>query len=382
MLGPLLVALLATKALGKSIHVICEKDQDNPFCGPYNEESDGFYLTNDSDNEKWRFRILKTGGEFCLQLRTGDQICGREHLDEVTRIQGGVRSALDGYTMEFIEWTPCDPNDFYCDDNTQDSEHEQNYEISGGITADQNYLPYMVRLWTKGARGRRFTCGGALIHPKFVLTANHCVNTNPSIQFSKHCLRKGIPNNNCVAYIGDHFVDEKDPNEQQINLLKVHNFKGDLAVIELAKPAVIDNKTSRVVHVSSEQLQAGNIVRTAGWGFTDSKGGLSNVLVTTELEVSQGGSEEEVLTKVKTTKSGAPVDPCDGDSGGPLLKWSEERTDFVIHATLLGGGYDCANNRIDGDGQWNNVFPHLAWIDSYVRGRLSLKIVMLCSVNC
>ena len=163
-------------------------------------------------------------------------------------------------------------------------------------------------------------------------------------------------------------------------MLKVHRFKGDLAILELVEPAVIDDQTSRLVRVSSEQLQPGDLVRTAGWGFTSSTGGLSNVLVTTELEVSQGGSEEQVLTKVSTTKSGAPVDPCDGDSGGPLLKWSEDRNDFVLHATLLGGGYDCDENSFDGDGQWNNVFPHLAWIDSYVKGRFSLKTTMLVEV--
>ena len=380
MLGILLVALLATKASPKSITVVCEQGQDTPFCGQYNEESDGFYLTTDADDNGWRFRIGEISGEFCLQLKNGDQICGEEHVDELTRVRGGVRSILEGYIMEFHLWPSCDPKDYYCDNQTQDiPEKEPNLEVSGGKTADQNYLPYMVRLFTKGSRGRRFTCGGALIHPKFVITADHCVNTERLIQFSKHCLRNNLPNNNCVAYIGDHFVDEKDPNEQRINLLKVHNFEGDLAVIELAEPAVIDDITSRLVHISSEQLERGDIVRTAGWGFTDSKGGLSNVLVTTELEVSQGGSESLVETKVKRTKSGVPVDTCEGDSGGPLLKWSEERNDFVLHATLLGGGYDCVEDRSDGDGVWNNVFPHLAWLDYFAKGVCSRKIMMLHS---
>ena len=53
---------------------------------------------------------------------------------------------------------------------------------------------------------------------------------------------------------------------------------------------------------------------------------------------------------------------------GPLLKWSEERNSFVLHATLKGGGYDCHEDSIDGDGVWNSVFPHLAWIDSFAKG--------------
>merc|ERR1719431_127489 len=120
MLGILLVVLLATKASPKSITVVCEQGQDTPFCGQYNEESDGFYLTTDADDNGWRFRIGEISGEFCLQLRNGDQICGEEHVDELTRVRGGVRSILEGYIMEFHLWPSCDPKDYYCDNQTQD----------------------------------------------------------------------------------------------------------------------------------------------------------------------------------------------------------------------------------------------------------------------
>merc|ERR1712192_44636 len=73
-------------------------------------------------------------------------------------------------------------------------------------------------------------------------------------------------------------------------------------------------------------------------------------------------------TKVGRTRSGIPVDACSGDSGGPLLKWSDNFDAFVLHATLNGGGYDCVLNTTDGDGVWNSVFPHTKWIDSFVKG--------------
>ena len=88
----------------------------------------------------------------------------------------------------------------------------------------------------------------------------------------------------------------------------------------------------------------------------------------TDLEVSVGGEGEIVKTKVGQTRSGTPIDPCEGDSGGPLLKWDDVLDTFVLHATLNGGGYDCFHNSSDGDGIWNSVFPHTAWIGGFIRG--------------
>ena len=88
----------------------------------------------------------------------------------------------------------------------------------------------------------------------------------------------------------------------------------------------------------------------------------------TELEVSVGGEGEIVETKVGRSITGISIDACSGDSGGPLLKWSDALDTFVLHATLNGGGYDCILNTTDGDGVWNSVFPHIKWIDNFVKG--------------
>ena len=144
----------------------------------------------------------------------------------------------------------------------------------------------------------------------------------------------------------------------------------DLVVGELERPVVLDDK-AQVINVSSLPLETGDLVTTAGWGLFGPTGHLSNVLRRTELEVSVGGEEEIVKTKVGRTTSGIPVDTCSGDSGGPLLKWSDDLDTFVLHATLNGGGYDCLLNTTDGDGVWNSVFPHIEWINSFVRGKFN-----------
>ena len=260
----LLVALLATQTAPRTISVICERGQDNPFCGRYSERSDGYYLDGDSAADGWQFKIVEESGEYCLYLKTGLKMCGADHTDEVDRVSAaGVRSPLEGYAMEFHLW--CNPDDIYCTDDDS-PETKPNREISGGVDAARNYLPFMVRLRMKGDMGIPVTCGGALIHPRFVITAYHCFDTEGTINFDRHCMRSGRPNRRCFALVGDHFTDKEDPNEQRINMLKVHRFPGDLAVLELVAPAVIDNHTSQVVTVSSDQLAAGDLVRTAGWG--------------------------------------------------------------------------------------------------------------------
>jgi hypothetical protein len=184
-----------------------------------------------------------------------------------------------------------------------------------------------------------------------------------------------MPNDRCYANIRDHFINEKDPGEKKITIIKIYpapTKKSDLVIAELAQPIVLDDK-AQVIPVSPVALQPGDIVTTAGWGFTGPNTQLSNVLVRTDdLEVSVGGGNETIKTKVGLTRDGTPVDPCSGDSGGPLVSWSDAKQGFVLHATLEGAGYDCRLDTTNGDGRWNSVMPHLVWIESVLNGKTSM----------
>ena len=237
-------------------------------------------------------------------------------------------------------------------------------EISGGVDASPNSFPFMLRLHIRGARGREGRCAGSLIHKKFFISALHCFSEG--FDFWRHCLRRG----RCYAVVREHFVNTFDEGEVKINIVNIFEApseNSDLVVGELERAVVLDNK-AQTIKVSSAPLKLGDIVTTAGWGLYGPRGVLSNVLRRTDLEVSVGGEGEIVKTKVGRSKSGAPIDPCEGDSGGPLLKWSDALDSFVLHATLNGGGYDCFHNSTDGDGIWNSVFPYTTWIENFVKG--------------
>jgi len=354
----------------KQIHLTC-KSGDRPFCGTY-QVKDNLWSGEEvfemiKDNRV--FQILKDSNtdEYCVSLKQRIKLCGKPNSDVLVKVKKGQRTVQTGYAMVFDTPT-CNVDDLYSDCENDVTEESSQVEISGGVAASPNSFPSMVRLHIQGARGREGTCGGSLIHEKFFISALHCFSSD-GFDFWKHCFRRGTTNNRCYAVIREHFVDSADPGEVRINIVNIYGASdsSDLVVGELERPVVLDSK-AQVVVVSSEPLESGDLVTTAGWGLFGPTGHLSNVLRRTDLEVSVGGEEEIVKTKVSISRAGIPVDTCSGDSGGPLLKWSDTFDAFVLHATLNGGGYDCILNTTDGDGVWNSVFPHTKWINSFTQG--------------
>ena len=101
-----------------------------------------------------------------------------------------------------------------------------------------------------------------------------------------------------------------------------------------------------------------------GWGATEfSLGHQSEFLVQLDVTVNSSTNNYFVL---ETNVGQFGGDPCDGDSGGPLLLKDEH--EWTIVGTLIGGGFDCSQpfDRKDNTSDWNKVSIHMPWIRSII----------------
>ena len=119
----------------------------------------------------------------------------------------------------------------------------------------------------------------------------------------------------------------------------------------------------------------------SGWGATEeSLSGNEQSEWLAQLDITVNNSVRHHYL-IETNVGENDVDPCAGDSGGPLLL-KEGNGEWVLIGTLLGGGYSCG----DGDGQdltseWNKISVHAQWIKSVIRGDVLLgKIFWLLNL--
>ena len=87
---------------------------------------------------------------------------------------------------------------------------------------------------------------------------------------------------------------------------------------------------------------------------------------------------------------GVIMDPCKGDSGGPLIidNGGQPLLVGVLQVPLTGcfydenftstqgDGYDCATNLTSGDGSWSNVVTQREWVLGHITGSIAGE---LCS---
>uniref|UniRef100_A0A8C4FDR2 Peptidase S1 domain-containing protein n=2 Tax=Dicentrarchus labrax TaxID=13489 RepID=A0A8C4FDR2_DICLA len=229
-------------------------------------------------------------------------------------------------------------------------------EIINGKNAPEALMLYMASV--QNNMGDHI-CGGFLIREDFVLTAAHCIRSNPtSVVLGTHNLKK--VDNRTMRYNVKTCKHPSFKNERQGN---------DIMLLKLSKNARLDKRVKPIrLPKTVIKIKDNAKCRVVGWGFIRTGGELSNKLQVVDVPFVN-------LTVCKTrwrplnelpddvicaggygTKNGF----CQGDSGGPLVCGGE-----AVGVVSFNMNRNCDYPNVPN--VYTNISKYLKWIKDILK---------------
>ena len=203
------------------------------------------------------------------------------------------------------------------------------YIVNGDDVDSAETYPFIAALESRSGSLR---CTGSIINSTFILTAAHCTDGwSPSqcqIRVGTNT-RSGGETYACAA-----FTEKRGYNDG-------NGFSNnDVAIIELESSISFDS-TKQPVNLQDLQPASGSEVLMIGWGRVSGGGALPSTLqqvisdYATDSECqSSWGSSYNPATMI--CEKGSSVGACNGDSGGPMMCYSDDGEEFQCGVTSWG----------------------------------------------
>ncbi len=236
--------------------------------------------------------------------------------------------------------------------------------IIGGMDAETGTWPWIAAIIdandTDPYSGH--FCGGTLIHPKWVLTACHCMENETAqsvdVLLNTVDLKSDTGERIDVAQIIQH------PSYNSVTM------DNDIALIELASPS---SAIPLNIHRTADLIEGENSI-TMGWGLLQPDGWIyPSILQQVNLPIVSNatcidsfmnkGFPEDYITENMLCAGFAEggKDACRGDSGGPLVV---QRSDGYKLSGIVSWGEGCAEEGLYG--VYTRVSLFASFIDAYV----------------
>jgi len=253
------------------------------------------------------------------------------------------------------------------------SSHSQN-RIVGGQKAKKGEWPWQVYfVYVDYTDNKSYTCGGTLIHKKWVLTAAHCTDSTYARSID--------------LVLGEHTLSERNEfGEQRIKVKRIINHEKyktgppshDFALLELETEAEITDTVRTICLPKKFQHDKthfeGQTCQITGWGRIHLNEQGSDILKEAGVQVYQQSDckrfyydYEKKRDRINNSMfcAGVPqggTDSCQGDSGGPLqcpVQQGHTKKWYLWGVTSWGFG--CADAQYPG--VYGGVTEVLEWIE-------------------
>lgn len=229
-----------------------------------------------------------------------------------------------------------------------------------GAPCARGSQPWQVSLFN----GLSFHCAGVLVDQSWVLTAAHCGNKKP--------LWARVGDDHLLLLQGEQLrrttLSVVHPKYQHGSgpILPRRTDEHDLMLLKLGRPAVLGSRI-QALRLPRSCAQAGEECQVAGWGTTAARRvkynkGLScsrvTILSRRECDVFYPGV---VSNNMMCAGLDQGQDPCQSDSGGPLV------CDETLQGILSWGVYPCGSAQHPA--VYTQICKYTSWIEKTIRSQ-------------